>query len=61
MSKELTEEQIKEAYNEYAKSHERISWDGWVLVTPMEHSLETFTEICKNNRKYYESFKTKQR
>ena len=51
MSKELTEEQIKEAYNEYAKSHERISWDGWVLVTPMEHSLETFTEICKNNRK----------
>jgi hypothetical protein len=48
---ELSEEQIKEAYNEYAKSHERTSWDGWLLVTPMEHSLESFTEICKSNRK----------
>ena len=60
MSKEeLTEEQIKEAYNEYAKSHERTT-GGWLLVTPMEHSLETFTVMCREDREYYKNFKPKQ-
>jgi hypothetical protein len=58
MNKELSEEELKEAYNEYARSHERFE-DGWLLVTPMEHSYETFVEICRKNKKYYQTFKPK--
>jgi hypothetical protein len=62
MSKEeITDKQIKEAYYVYAESHTRVGFDGWLLTTPMEHSLESFTELCNNNRKYYNKYKPKKK
>jgi len=67
MSKELTNEQIKEAYDNYADSHWSPPEDpegktGLVApqlwgVVPMQHSLETFGEECRRNHRFYKQYK----
>ncbi len=52
------ESKIKDAYINYAKSHERILRDGFVSVTPMEHSYDSFARKCKEDRQFYNKYKS---
>jgi hypothetical protein len=64
--KELTEEELKKAYNNYADSHWSPPEDPegktgliapqlWGLV-PMQHSFESFSEECKRNKRFYKKY-----
>lgn len=56
---EPTDSKIKGAYINYVKSHETIHGNGFVSVTPMEHSYESFANKCKEDRKFYNKYKTR--
>lgn len=63
---DLSEENLKIAYKNYADSHWTPPEDPhgktgllgptlWSLI-PMKHSFESFSEECKKNRRFYKKY-----
>jgi len=55
---ELSDSQIKDAYINYTKSHQTIHRDGLISVTPIEHSYDSFVKKCKEDKEFYNKYKT---
>jgi len=54
---EPTDSQIKDAYINYADSHQRLNSDGLLSVTPMKHNYESFAEECRKNKAFFNRHK----